>query len=250
VRWFPALLYIVLGFVPGTASAGWMDDALSGLNTLEQGMRGKKSTFSHTKTLASSDIAEGFKQVLRKGVRISVDYLGHADGSWKHPDVRIPLPGALRTPARLLQQAGLGLYVEQWQQRMNHAAEKAVPLARPVFYNAIRSMSFSDVRRILQGSDDAATRYFERKTVPGLTRAFSPIVRRELNRSGALRSYRAFSSQYVSLPFVGQHLRIDMDKYVTKKALTAMFTVLAREEAKIRHDPAARTTKLLRRVFR
>jgi len=98
--------------------------------------------------------------------------------------------------------------------------------------------------------DDAATRYFERKTVSKLTKTFSPIVHRELNRSGAVKSYRAFSSQYASLPFVGQRLKIDLDEYVTKKALAAMFTVLAHEEAKIRHDPAARTTQLLRRVFR
>ncbi len=247
---FPALLCILLGFAPNAAFAGWMDDAFSGLNSFGQSVHSKKSAFSHTNTLANSDISEGLKQALRKGARISVDYLGRADGFWKHPDVRIPLPRALQTPARLLRQAGLGSYAEQLQKRMNRAAEKAVPLARPVFYDAIRSMRFSDARRILQGKNDAATRYFERKTVPRLTRAFFPLVHRELNRSGAVRSYRTFSSQYASLPFVGQRLKIDLDEYVTKKALAAIFMVLAREEAKIRHDPAARTTQLLRSVFR
>jgi len=247
---FPALLCILLGFVPSAAIAGWMEDALSGLNSFGQDVHNKKSAFSHTNTLANGDITEGLKQALRKGARISVDYLGHTDGFWKNPDMRIPLPGALRTPARLLRQAGLGSYTEQLQKRMNRAAERAVPLAKPIFYDAIRSMNFSDVSRILQGPDDAATRYFERKTVSRLTKVFSPIVHREINRSGAVRSYRAFSSRYASLPFVGQHLRLDMDAYVTKKALTAMFTVLAREEVKIRHDPAARTTQLLRKIFR
>jgi len=247
---FPALLCILFGFMPSVAFAGWLDDALSGLNTLGQGAHSKKSAFSHTNTLANSDIAEGLKQALRKGARISVDYLGRTDGFWKRPDMRIPLPDTLQTPARFLQKAGLGSYAEQLHKRMNRAAEQAVPLAKPVFYEAIRSISFSDARRILQGPDDAATRYFERKTVSGLTKAFSPIVHKELNRSGAVRSYRTFSGQYASLPLVGQHLRLDMDGYVTKKALTAMFTVLAREEIKIRHDPAARTTRLLRKIFR
>jgi len=247
---FPALLCILLGFMPSAAIAGWMDDALSGLNSLGQGLHSKKSAFSHTNGLANGDIAEGLKQALRKGARISVDYLGHTDGFWDNPDVRIPLPERLRAPARLLRKAGLGSYTGQLQKRMNRAAEEAVPLAKPVFYDAIHSMRFSDVRRILQGKDDAATRYFERKTTLKLTKAFSPIVHKELNRSGAIRSYRAFSSQYASLPFVGQHLRLNIDAYVTKKALTAMFTVLAREEVKIRHDPAARTTQLLRRVFK
>jgi len=246
---FPALLCVLLGFVPDVAFAGWMDDALSDLNSFRQGGHSKKSAFSHTNTLANSDIAEGLKQALRKGARISVDYLGRTDGFWKRPDMRIPFPGTLQTSARFLQKAGLGSYAEQLHKRMNRAAEQAVPLAKPVFYDAIRSMRFSDVRRILQGKDDAATRYFERKTISRLTKVFSPVVHRELNRSGAVRSYRAFSSQYASLPFVGQHLRMDMDEYVTKKALAAIFTVLAREEAKIRHDPAARTTQLLRRIF-
>jgi len=249
-EFFPALLCILLGFVPSAAIAGWMDDALSGLNSFGQGVHSKKSAFSHANTLVNNDIAEGLKQALRKGARISVDYLGHADGFWKHPDVRIPLPERLRAPARLLRKAGLGSYTGQLQKRMNRAAEEAVPLARPVFYDAIHSIRFSDVHRILQGKDDAATRYFERKTVSRLTMLFSPIVHRELNRSGAVKSYRAFSSQYASLPFVGQRLKIDLDEYVTKKALAAMFTVLAHEEAKIRHDPAARTTQLLRSVFR
>jgi len=247
---FPALLCILLGFVPSAAIAGWMDDALSDLNSFRQGGHSKKSAFSHTNPLANSDIADGLKQALRKGARISVDYLGRTDGFLKHPDMRISLPDTLQTPARFLQKAGLGSYAEQLQKRMNRAAEKAVPLAKPVFYDAIRSMRFSDVRRILQGKDDAATRYFERKTTLRLTMTFSPIVHRELNRSGAIRSYRAFSSQYASLPLVGRHLRIDMDEYVAKKALAAIFMVLAREEAKIRHDPAARTTQLLRKIFR
>jgi len=250
MRLFLVLAFIFFGLVPGTVSAGWLDDALSGLSSLGQGSHGNKSTFSYTNTLANSDIAEGLKQALHKGAHISVDYLGHTDGFWKHPDMRIPLPDALRTPARFLRKAGLGSYADQLQKRMNRAAEKAVPLAKPIFYDAIHSMHFSDVRRILQGPDDAATRYFERKTVPDLTKAFSPIVHKEINRSGAIRSYRAFSSRYASLPFVGQHLKLDIDGYVTKKALTAMFTVLAREEVKIRHDPAARTTLLLRKIFR
>jgi len=244
------VLWIAVIAMPGLAFAGWMDDAVSGLNSLRQNGQSNHSASSKVDMLANGDIAKGLKQALHKGARISVDYLGHTGGFWKHSEARIPLPKSLRTAAGLLKQAGLGSYAEQLHQRINLSAEKAVPLAKPVFYDAIHAMSFSDARRILQGPDDAATRYFERKTSPQLTKAFSPIVHKELNHSGAVKSYRAFSSQYASLPLVGGYLNDDLDGYVTRQALAAMFTVLACEEAKIRHDPVARTTQLLRRVFR
>ncbi|MFQ5581619.1 MAG: DUF4197 family protein [Mariprofundaceae bacterium] len=237
-----------LGIMPCTASAGFMDDVVSALNQLGDSA-GKNGDVSALSALSNKDISEGLKQALRKGTRISVDYLGHTDGFWKRPEVRIPLPDSLQTPARLLQKAGMGRYADQLHERINRAAEKAVPLAKPIFYDAIRSMSFSDVQQIWKGPDDAATRYFERKTTSKLAEVFSPMVHKELDHSGAVKSYRAFSSQYASLPLVGHYLKDDLDGYVTKQALATMFTVLAREEAKIRRDPAARTTELLRRVF-
>jgi len=234
-----------LGYMPAQAVAGFVDDVVSTLGQIGGGTKG----FS-PHSVSERDIAEALRQTLRKGTRISVDYLGRSDGFWKRPQWRIPLPDSLHTPARVLRQAGLGSYVDELHRRINRAAEKAVPLAKPIFYDAIRAMSFADVKRIWKGPDDAATRYFEHKTTARLVKAFSPVVHRELERSGAVRSYRTFSSQYASLPVVGHYLQDDLDGYVTKKALAAMFALLAREEAKIRHDPAARTTELLRRVFR
>jgi len=235
-----------LGYMPAPALAGLVDDVVS---TFEQiGDSAGKGASPHS--ISERDITEALRQTLRKGTRISVDYLGRTDGFWRRPQWRIPLPDSLQAPAKLLHQAGLGSYADALHRRINRAAEKAVPLAKPIFYDAIRAMNFADVKRIWKGPDDAATRYFERKTTTRLARAFSPVVHRELERSGAVRSYRAFSGQYASLPVVGHYLQDDLDGYVTRKALAAMFAVLAREEAKIRRDPAARTTELLKKVFR
>jgi hypothetical protein len=229
--------------LPASASASaWMDDFMSTLH--------KEMGHAEQSGLSEREIAKGLRQALTKGVHRAVSTLGRVNGFWRRPGVEIPLPGYLREPARLLHRAGLGRYAEDLHKRINRAAETAVPVARPIFRDAIASISFADARRILQGPDDAATRYFERKTTARLVHAFTPLVHRELNRSGAIRSYRRFADRYAALPLIGGRIKDDLDGYVTRQTLKAMFAMLAREEADIRHHPAARTTALLRRVFR
>lgn len=236
----PVLIWLML---PGAAWAGFFDDLLQGASQAIQ--EGGLSTAS----LSQQDIIAGLKQALEKGTGRTVQQVGHTDGYWKNDRIRIPLPEKWQRPARLLKKAGLGSYADELQRRINRAAETAGPLAKPIFLDAIRHMSFADAEQIWKGSDDAATRYFKTRTEDDLTRAFTPIVHRELERSGAVRSWRRFSSQYSALPLIGGYLKDDLDEYATRMALAGMFTILAGEEAKIRHDPAARTTELLRRVF-
>ncbi len=230
--------------LPQTASAGFLDDLLQGAGqALEERGYGVSG-------LSSSEIAQGLKQALEKGTERSVRRTGRVDGYWKNPRIRIPLPESWQRPASLLRQAGLGSYADRLQQRINRAAEKAAPLAKPIFLDAIRQMRFADVKRIWKGGDHAATDYFRNRTESRLAEAFRPVVHRELERSGAVRAWRDFSSRYASLPLIGGYLKDDLDAYATRMALSGLFTILADEEAKIRHDPAARTTELLRRVFR
>jgi len=237
----PALLGLLLAVQPGTASASMFDQIVGVLAGIKAGGPGK--------ALSEQDIVAGLKQALEKGTGRTVKRVGKFNGYWKNPKIRIPLPDSLQRPASLLRKAGLGKYADDLELRLNRAAEKAVPLAKPIFLRAIKGMTFTDVKNIWQGPDDAATRYFERKTTPDMTHTFTPLVHKELEKSGALHSWRNFASRYSSLPFVGGYLKDDLDAYATKMALKGMFSVLAGEEAKIRHDPAARTTELLRKVF-
>ncbi len=236
----PAVLLLVQ---PGAAWAGFFDDLLQGAGqALQQGRLAPVN-------LSQKDIVAGLKQALETGTGRTVRQVGQRNGYWRNDRVRIPLPEKWRRPARLLEKAGFGSYAEDLQRRINRAAETAAPQAKPVFLKAIRQMRFIDVRRIWKGSDDAATRYFKSKTETDLIRVFTPLVHRELERSGAVRSWRKFSGRYSRLPLIGGYLKDDLDSYATRMAIEGMFVVLADEEAKIRHDPAARTTELLRRVF-
>ncbi len=238
---FALLLPALLLAVPVPASAGMIDEWLEDTRLL-----GGK----HATSLSSAELARGLKEALEKGTQRTVRRVGRPDGYWKNARIRIPLPEAWRRPAQLLAGVGMGSYADELQRRMNRAAEAAAPLARPIFIDAIRQMRFADVRRIWKGPDDAATRYFQRKTGARLTKAFSPLVHRELQRSGAVRSWRTFSKRYEEMPLVGGYLKDDLDAYVTRMALAGLFSVLADEEARIRRDPAARTTELLRKLFR
>jgi len=235
-----SILILAIALFPLAAQAGFFDTikgAISGHDIPAAG-------------LTNSEVIKGLKQALAKGTERTVTKTGRKDGYWKNKDIRIPLPGSLETASKVLDGIGMGSLTDDLQLRMNRAAEAAAPLARPIFIDAITGMQLSDVQKIWKGPDDAATRYFEGKTKDRLSKSFAPIVHRELERAEVVQSYQKFSSKYAGIPFVGQKLNFNLDGYVTDKALGGLFLMLAREEADIRKNPAARTTDLLKRVFK
>ena len=131
---------------------------------------------------------------------------------------------------------------------MNRAAESAAPKATALFVQAIKEMTFDDARKILQGGDTAATDYFKGKTSQKLYDQFKPVVVSSMNKVGVAKAYKDLMTPYQSMPFASKET-LDLDHYVTSKALDGLFTMVAEEEKKIRTDPAARVTDLLKRVF-
>ena len=132
---------------------------------------------------------------------------------------------------------------------MNRAAEHAAPSAKAIFKDALRELTLSDAKKILRGGDTAATDFFRAKTSERLTASFLPIVSSSLGEVGATKRYKDLIGRYSALPFVNSP-SLDLDRYVTGKSLDGLFHVLGEEEKKIRKDPAARVTKLLKEVFR
>jgi hypothetical protein len=131
---------------------------------------------------------------------------------------------------------------------MNRAAEKAAPSARQIFVGAIGEMSIDDARKILAGPDTAATSYFKGKTTGKLTTAFQPVVQKAMDEVGLARQYKDLLTQAKAIPFFRAE-EYDLDHYVVDKSLDGLFHVVGDEERKIRTNPAARTTDLLREVF-
>ena len=201
-----------------------------------------------TQSLDEPTIVSGLKQALEVGTERAVDATSRENGYFRSPLIRIPLPDELETAASALRAVGLGRQVDELERTMNRAAERAAREATPVFVGAIRQMSFSDAMGILRGGDRAATNYFESRTRSELGSRFTPIVERSMQQVGLVELYDTVLGWIESLPLVASP-DLDLEDYVTERALDGLFTVLAQEETRIREDPAARTTELLRRVF-
>ncbi|MBN2184654.1 MAG: DUF4197 domain-containing protein [Candidatus Krumholzibacteriota bacterium] len=194
-------------------------------------------------------VIAGIKEALKVGTGEAVFSTSSVDGFLGNQLIRILIPEQLESMAETLRKIGLGSEVDKLEIGMNRAAELAAGEARGIFWNAITSMTVSDAFGILKGHDTAATEYFRGMTAAELQERFHPIIEKKIEEVGLSRVYGTLADRYNSLPIADKDRLIDLDEYVTDRALTGLFTVLAQEEVKIRKDPLARTTDLLRRVF-
>lgn len=242
------ILIIVLAllqfYVP--ADAGWRDwlDKLKGDDT------SKATTPQSTATsLSTGDVVAGLKEALQKSSNYAVSYLGKSGGFLDNARVKIPMPESLRGVEKTLRRIGADRYADEFVVSMNHAAERAVTVAAPIFTKAIKDMSFEDAMKILRGSDDAATRYFRDKTETDLTTRMLPLTHEITEKYGVTSNYKRMVSKVgFASKFLGQEA-MDLDRYVTQKTLDGLFLVIADEEKKIRTNPVSRTTDLLKKVF-
>ena len=200
-----------------------------------------------TAGLSNDKIIAGLKQALQVSTGKAVALTGKPDGFLKNEAIKILLPPKLQTVGRGMRMLGMGAPVDELEVGMNRAAEQATPLAKQIFLAAVKKMTFDDARKILTGSDTAATEYFKRTSSEDLTTAFSPIVHRSMENVGVIQQYnRVIGSAPGGSALAGQ---FDINKYVVGKTLDGLFLMLGEEEKKIRKNPAAQTTALLKEVF-
>jgi hypothetical protein len=207
-----------------------------------------KAIFSGDEGLTESEIIEGLKEALEIGSAEAVQVVSRVNGYYKNPDIRIPLPDDVQKAEKYMRMAGFGNLVDDFELSMNRAAERAAPHAKSIFWDAIQQMTFEDARDILNGADNSATLYFEDKTAVRLGEVFKPIVSKSMEQVGVTGTYKDLNKKARSIPLV-ESFSFDLDQYVTDKALDGLFVMLAAEEKKIRQDPAARVTDLLKKVF-
>lgn len=198
--------------------------------------------------LSQSEIAAGLREALRVGTDRTVTQLAREDAFWANPRIRIPLPQPLADARQALRPLGLAGLLDDLERQLNRGAERAMPIARDLFWQAISSLTFDDVIAIWRGPDDAATRYLERTTRGELAARMRPVVQDALGEAGAIQMYDALVQRAANLPLVPD-LRADLTGHVLDRSMDVLFTFLAQEEQAIRENPAARTTELLRRVF-
>ena len=223
----------LLTLVLALSASAQADKILQGLGGHDQG---------------DSRTASGLKEALQIGTEHAVDLTGTTDGFFKNEAIKILMPEKLRTTEKGLRAAGMGPKIDEFELSMNRAAEKAAPAARAIFKDALMQMTFDDARKILTGGNTSATEYFKAKTSDTLTVAFKPTVESAMDETGVGKQYKQLTGGLQSLPF-GRSQSFDIADYVVGKTLDGLFYMLGEEEKKIRTNPAAQITPLLREVF-
>jgi len=198
--------------------------------------------------LSDAKIGSGLKEALQIGAENAVNLTGRKDGYFMNQAIKILMPEKLRTVEKGLRAVGYGPQIDEFVLSMNRAAEQAAPFAKDIFLGAITEMTFDDARKILAGGDTAATQYFKAKTTGKLTTAFRPVVEKATNEVGVTRQYKELMGRASMMPFLKSET-LDIDQYVVDKGLDGLFFVLGQEEKKIRTNPTARVTDLLKEVF-
>lgn len=221
-----------------TAQAGWLDkfkDVIS-------------ADSGSSSTLTDNDIAGALKDALTVGSENVVTQLSAPGGFNSDPKIHIPLPDSLKTVQDTMNKFGMGSSLNNLELKLNEAAETATEKAKPLFVDAIKQLTWDDVKNILNGPDDAATQYFKGKMSKPLSAEMKPIVDQSLKQVGAIKSYNNLMGEYKKLPLVPD-VQADLSQHVLDKGIDGIFYYLALEEGKIRNDPAKRTTELLKKVF-
>ena len=199
-------------------------------------------------SITNDEMVQGLKEALEIGTQNAVAAVSKVDGYYRNPDIEIPLPEEIEKAGKYLRLAGYGSKVDDFEQSMNRAAEQAAPEAKQMFLGAVKEMKIEDAQKILDGTDNAATSYFKDKTYARLQKIFKPIVKDTMGQVGVTRQFQDINNKLSSIPLADK-ASVDIDQYVTDKSLDGLFFMLAGEEKKIRQDPAARVTDILKKVF-
>jgi len=203
---------------------------------------------SKAPSLSNDKIVAGLKEALTVSTRNAVASTGRPDGFLKNAAIKILVPDKLRSVGNGMRLIGMGSQVDALEVGMNRAAEQAAPASKQIFIAAVTRMSFHDARHILSGNDTAATDYFKSQSSEDLSAAFAPIVHRAMENVGVVREYNQLMNNPMAAR-VARNQNFNLDDYVVAKTVDGLFYVMAEEEKKIRKDPMAQTTSLLKEVF-
>jgi hypothetical protein len=208
----------------------------------------QKLISSGSNGLTEKDAADGIKEALVNGSGESVKLVSIVDGYWGNPEIKIPFPSEAKEMESKLRSIGMGKKVDEFNVSMNRAAEKAANEAKTIFIAAIKGMTVKDAVNIVKGQNNAATMYLKNTTSPELKDKFQPIIRTSLDNVNATKYWSDLITAYNKIPLV-KKVNPDLPGYVTGKAIDGLFIMIAKEELKIRKDPMARTSELLKKVF-
>ena len=232
-----------------------ISSSLTAADFLDKLGLGNRASSAGLATLSQDQLIAGLKEALTKGVQHAVTNLGRTDGFLKDSKVRIPMPESLGKVEKGLRAVGQSELADNFVNTMNRAAEQAVPEAAGVLGESVKQMTVADAKTILAGTNTAATDYFRRTASTNLHARFLPIVKKATEQVGVTSAYKQMTEKAnvgglgAFSGFLGKKEALDIDSYVTSKAMDGLFVKIADQEKLIRANPAARTSDLLQKVF-
>ncbi|OFY92581.1 MAG: hypothetical protein A3K10_13335 [Bacteroidetes bacterium RIFCSPLOWO2_12_FULL_31_6] len=206
------------------------------------------NTGTSTPSLTNDEVIRGLREALTIGTNNSSSLTSKLDGFYKNPEIFIPFPPEAIKVKNKVEELGMKKQVDEFVMTLNRAAETATLEAAPIFVNAIKEMTIADGFAILRGNDNAATQYLKDKTTAQLKVKFNPIVKNAIQKVEVTKYWNPVINTYNKIPFI-EKMNPDLEDYVTTKAMDGLFLMIAKEETKIRKDPMARVTDLLKKVF-
>jgi len=241
-----ALFFLVFSSLANSvyAASSWLDKGTSFFNSINK----KTSSRSEPADLTTNELSRAFREALNIATDNVVSQLGVLNGFNSNPQIHIPLPATLVPAKKMLEKIGLSSLIDDLELKLNRAAELATPKAKVLFKQAIKDMTFDDVKAIYHGPPDSATKYLQSKMSAPLKEEMAPIIRDSLAQAGAVKAYDLVMSKYQALPFVPD-VKANLTEYVEQKGLDAIFYYLAKQEENIRKNPVQQTSDLLQRAF-
>jgi hypothetical protein len=200
------------------------------------------------KPLSNGEVISGLKEALTIGTNNSTSLTSKLDGYYKNPEIFIPFPPEAIKVKEKVEGLGMKKQVDEFVMTMNRAAETASKEAAPIFVNAVKEMTIADGFAILKGDDNAATMYLKDKTSAQLKTKFNPVVKNAIEKVHVTKYWNPVINTYNKIPFIEKQ-NPNLDDYITTKAMDGLFIMIEKEEKKIRKDPLARVTDILKRVF-
>ncbi len=235
-------LAVITLFLFSCSSSGQLD-----LNKTMKDL-GLNTNTNGTKPLSNEEVVQGLKEALNVGTNNSTASASKVDGYFKNAKIFIPFPPEAVKVKNTVEDLGMKPQVDKFVETLNRAAEEAAKEAAPIFLDAIKQMSIQDGFKILKGADNEATKYLQDKTTQQLHDKFKPVCQRATQKVEVTKYWNPVITTYNKVP-LHQPLNPDLEEYITQRALAGLFTLVADEELKIRKDPVARVTDILKRVF-
>ncbi|RPH31226.1 MAG: DUF4197 domain-containing protein [Bacteroidales bacterium] len=211
-----------------------------------------RNNFSISQLIKADDVAKGLIEALKVGAQKSSEKASLVDGFYKNADIFIPFPKDAIKVKAALEKVGMKKQVVEFELSLNRAAEEACKKAFPIMLDAIKGITFTDALGILNGSKDAATLYLKGKTNANLQVAFKPVVKEAISKVKVTKYWETLANAYNKMNVLsgGKKVNPDLEMYITDKAIEGLFKLIAKEEEQIRNNPAARTTDLLKKIFK